>query len=80
MKPGWKSTEFWVTLLVQLFGIGTLTGVITPDQQTVLTDAAGQGVEIATTGYAQIVALIAMVGAQFGYASSRGNAKKGNGK
>jgi hypothetical protein len=78
MKPGWKSTEFAITMLIQLLGIGTLTGVITIDQQTVIADAATQGAEVITTGYGQIVALIAMVGSAFGYDISRGNAKKGD--
>jgi hypothetical protein len=77
MKPGYKTTEFWITMLIQLLGIGTLTGVVTPDQSTVIADAAGQGAEIATTGYTQVMALIAMVGSAFGYDISRGNAKKG---
>ena len=34
MKDGWKTSEFWVTLIVQITGILVLTGVIDPAQST----------------------------------------------
>ena len=66
MKPGYKTTEFWVTLIVQLLGILVLFGVITPEQQSTLAEAAQQG-----------AAAIAMALSAFGYSVSRGQAKKG---
>lgn len=66
MKPGYKTTEFWVTLIVQILGILVLLGVITPEQQDALAKAVAQG-----------AGAIAMALSAFGYARSRGQAKKG---
>lgn len=68
MKSGFKTTEFWVTLISQLFGILATTGVLTPDQAGAMGEAA-----------VQLAGLIAMVASAFGYAISRGNAKRGDG-
>ena len=35
-KPGYKTTEFWVTIIVQILGIATLMGYVTPEQQSAL--------------------------------------------
>ena len=65
VKPGWQTTEFWVTMAGQVIGIVALLGYITIDQQSVLIQAA-----------TQIGGVIVMVGSAFGYALSRGLAKK----
>jgi hypothetical protein len=64
MKPGWQTTEFWVTIGCQGIGILVTTGVITPDQSSALTEAA-----------MQLGGIVAMVGSAFGYSVSRGKAK-----
>lgn len=66
MKPGIKSTEFYITIGVQLVGVLATLGVFTPDQA----GAATRAVE-------QIAGIVAMLGAAFGYSISRGMAKKG---
>jgi hypothetical protein len=65
LKPGWQTTEFWVTMAGQVIGIVALLGYITVDQQSVLIQAA-----------TQIGGVIVMVGSAFGYALSRGLAKQ----
>lgn len=64
MKQGYKTTEFWITILVQVVGILATTGVFTPEQSTVLQKAVPQ-----------IAGIVAMVAAAFGYSISRGVAK-----
>jgi hypothetical protein len=72
MKPGYKSTEFWVTLTGQLVGVLLLTGVVSPDQSEVLGIAAGKAGGIAN----ELIGVVTMVGSAFGYNLSRGLAKK----
>ena len=68
MKPGYRTTEFWVAIVVQLIGMGALMGWFTPEQSTALTEAS-----------TQIGGIVAMVASAFGYSISRGMAKKNNG-
>ena len=63
-KPGYKTTEFWITILSQLFGILAAAGFITPDQAGALGQAA-----------IQLGGLVVLVGGAFGYSISRGQAK-----
>jgi hypothetical protein len=65
VRPGWQTTEFWVTIATMIISILGMSGYITPDQQTVLTDAS-----------IKLGALVVMVAAAFGYSLSRGMAKK----
>ena len=65
-KPGYKTTEFWVTVVCQILGILALAGVISPEQNTVLAD-----------GVTQIVGAVVAALSAFGYSISRGLAKKG---
>ena len=67
MKTGWKTTEFWVSVVVSAVGLIASTGIVTPDQASALTEAM-----------IQIGGLFSSVAASFGYAISRGNAKKGD--
>lgn len=68
-KPGYKTTEFWVTLVIQVIGIAVLFGWITPEQRDTLVQAVQQG-----------AAAIAMALSAFGYAVARGKAKAGENK
>ena len=65
MKPGIKTTEFWVALAAQAMSALMLFGVITPDQSSALNEAV-----------IQIAGVVGMVGSAFGYAIARGMAKK----
>jgi hypothetical protein len=67
VKPGWQTTEFWVTIFIQAIGIAALVypGFITPERSSVLMDAV-----------MQLGAIVSMVAAAFGYSLSRGMAKK----
>lgn len=69
VKPGYKTTEFWVTLLIQLVGMVALIqpNWITPEQSDALTQAI-----------TQLGGLVAMVAAAFGYNLSRGAVKAMN--
>lgn len=66
MKPGYKTTEFWVTVFCQLAGIAATTGAFTPAQADAVTSAIPQ-----------MGGLVAMLVSAFGYSISRGNAKRG---
>ena len=60
-KPGYKTTEFWMTMLVNVIAILTMLDVFTPDQQDALLS---------------VVAAVVTALATFGYSISRGLAKK----
>jgi hypothetical protein len=68
MKPGHKTTEFWVTLGSQILGMLALFGVFTPEQSSALSQAVPQ-----------IGGLITVVLGAFGYSLSRGSAKRNGG-
>tara|TARA_R110002020_G_scaffold142087_1_gene314129 strand:+ start:233 stop:448 length:216 start_codon:yes stop_codon:yes gene_type:complete len=59
-KPGWKSTEFWLTSLCTICGLLYASGVIA---------------EAGTSGIEKSVAFIASALAALGYSASRGNVK-----
>jgi len=63
-KPGYKTTEFWVTILTQVFGILAVLGILTPEQTTALSES-----------FTQITGAIVITAASFGYSLSRGKAK-----
>src|SRR5260370_1077893 len=42
MKPGWKTTEFWLTLLTALPGIAVTAGLIPTADKTMLDSAASK--------------------------------------
>lgn len=65
MKPGYKTTEFWMTLVVQVLAILVTLGVVTPDQQAVFTESADK-----------LMTAIVMAVSAGSYAISRGLAKK----
>lgn len=45
MKEGYKTTEFWLTLLAQLLGVAVLFGVINAEQVKTLNDAIAVAVQ-----------------------------------
>ena len=65
MKQGYKTTEFWITIGIQIVGILVTAGVFTPDQASAATDII-----------TKVGGLIAMGAGAFGYSLSRGSAKK----
>jgi len=65
VKPGYKTTEFWLALFAQLLGLLVLIGKLTPEQQSALMAAAEK-----------LAAAIVMGASAFGYTLSRGIAKK----
>ena len=65
MKPGIKTTEFWVSVVAAFIGFLATTGMFTPDQADALTSAI-----------IQLGGIVGMVGSAFGYSLSRGTAKK----
>ena len=66
MKPGYQTTEFWITIITQILGVLATTGMLTPDQSNTLSQAA-----------IQLGGVVAMAGSAFGYSLSRGKAKSG---
>ncbi len=75
VKPGWKTTEFWVNLGIQLLGIAVITGLYDPKVGAEVTSQLGPMV----TGVVDIgkdaSAFIAMAISGFGYSKSRAVAK-----
>lgn len=69
MKPGIRTTEFWISTTVAFVGFLATTGLFTPVQADALTAAIPQ-----------LGGLISMVAAAFGYSLSRGKAKGGEKK
>lgn len=66
MRPGYKTTEFWTTVVSQIIGILALAGVIRPSDATILNDAV-----------VQVVGGLMTALATLGYTISRGVAKSG---
>ncbi len=63
MKPGYKTTEFWMSAVAVLIGLAYGSGAIAPE---------------GTSGIEKAVALVAGALAAFGYSWSRGAAKSGS--
>lgn len=68
-KPGWKTSEFWMTILTQAASLLVLFGIIEPGGEAAVQDQGSEVIE-------GVGALIAMAGSTFGYARARGDAKK----
>jgi len=64
MKPGFKTTEFWVTMGIQLVGFMALMGWFTPEQSSAL-----------TTAVTQLGGIAAMLLTAFGYTKGRSEVK-----
>ncbi len=65
-KPGYKTTEFWLTVIAKVIALLAALGVFTPEQASAVTKAS-----------VQLAGVAGMVAAAFGYSLSRGTAKKG---
>jgi hypothetical protein len=68
MKPGWKSTEFWITLTGQVIALCVILRLVNPAEQQQLQETAGVAVTAVFT-------LIASAGTILHYVSSRTNLK-----
>jgi len=66
MKPGIKTTEFWMAAIAQVVGILTLFGVVEPAKSSLIVEAVQQ-----------IAGGLIMGLSALGYSISRGQAKKG---
>lgn len=55
MKPGWKTTEFWLTLLAQVLPILVITGLLTAEEIETLNQAI---VEVSKAVSALLIALV----------------------
>lgn len=67
MKPGIKTTEFWVSLVTAVAGVAVSLGLITTGQADSISGAAGT-----------IAGGLMTAAAAFGYNLSRGKAKEGS--
>ncbi|KMY67133.1 hypothetical protein AAU61_14500 [Desulfocarbo indianensis] len=63
-KPGIKTTEFWVTVMVQVVGVVAALGLVPPEQSDVLVKAV-----------TQVGGIVAMLASAFAYNKSRGQVK-----
>ena len=71
VKPGWQTTEFWQTIIVQGLAFATILGVVSP------ADSAGLGSGLASM-VQNVVALIIAGGTVVQYISSRTKVKAGS--
>lgn len=68
MKPGYKTTEFWISLGTSVVGLLVLSGVLTPDKSSEIMVVLEQALAVAM-----------IILPQFGYTLSRGKAKSATG-
>jgi hypothetical protein len=66
MKPGYQTTEFWVSIATGVTGLAVTLGYLTSEQSTPIIKAVEQ-----------ISGGVIMLGSVFGYAISRGLTKMG---
>ena len=66
MKPGYKTTEFWVTMATNIAGVLVALGVISPQSSSPLVEAVGK-----------VAGGIILGLSTLGYGLSRGKAKGG---
>lgn len=71
IKPGWKTTEFWLGLFSALVGFAVLAGVV-PGLDTETGNALTAAITQIVEG---VVALVAIVGPLLGYIRSRATVK-----
>lgn len=64
MKPGYQTTEFWLTLLVNLVAVGSAFGVLNGEQAQALTDAAPQLAVVAVLIFAGVAFGIRYIGSR----------------
>ncbi len=76
MKPGFLTSEFWVTAGVQFVGILALFGVFTPDQATELNTNLPQMGALVNDIVINVSALFAMAVSCYRYISGRSAVKK----
>lgn len=70
VKSGWKTSEFWQTLILQGLSLAVILGVISPSDSTGLGGALGKAVEA-------VMALIVAGGTVMAYIGSRTKIKGG---
>jgi len=83
VKPGIKTTEFYMTLVTQIMGLLAVLGVISPEQAQTLTwgggvvgaEAVTESMNSVTTIIPQVTGLIVMLGSAFGYTHNRAKIK-----
>jgi hypothetical protein len=66
IKPGWKTTEFWVSIGGAIAGLGVLTGMFTPEESEQINASM-------TTIIGGVMTVVSVIG----YALTRGKAKQG---
>lgn len=70
VKPGWQTTEFWQTLILQGLALATILGFLSP------ADSAGIGSNI-TNMIEHVIALLVAGGTVVHYITGRNKAKGG---
>ena len=54
-KPGWQTSEFWLTLAAQVIPVLVLLGVLTPDQSSGVNDAVANVIKDAFALLASVI-------------------------
>ncbi len=72
VKPGWKTTEFWVSIVAQITTVLVLIGVLNQGDSTSLNASIAESIE--AVGIVIVNALVVL-----GYIKSRTEVKKNGG-
>lgn len=73
VKPGWKTSEFWLTAAVSVGSVAALAGVIGPEQQNAIQD----GVQHLVTGVKEIILGVTTLAPVVSYIVGRNKLKAG---
>jgi hypothetical protein len=72
LKTGWKTTEFWVSLVPQVLGVLLVLGIITPEQNAETAAQANVLVNSISQGIGAVIAALAA----YGYSGARAKVKE----
>lgn len=61
MKPGWKTTEFWVVVVAAVLSVAVAAGVVTPEQATGIKDAVAQTIDAVANLVSVLTPLVGLV-------------------
>jgi hypothetical protein len=61
MKPGWRTTEFWVVVAAAVLSIGTAMGLVTPDQAAEIENATAAVIDSITQLVGALTPLLGVV-------------------
>jgi len=76
MKPGFLTSEFWVTVGINIVGLLALFGVFTPEQSAMMNADLPQMGELVNKIIVDVSAFAAMIVSAYKYITGRAEVKK----